>query len=51
METSDSSKRKLYAPIEVAIPKLPGVSKLMVFHGAIPSGSTYDDVIVEKYVG
>lgn len=51
METSDSSKRKLYAPIEVAIPKLPGVSKLMVFHGAIPAGSTYDDVIVEKYVG
>lgn len=51
MATSDSSKQKLYAPIEVAIPKLPGVSKLMVFHGAISAGSTYDDVIVEKYIG
>lgn len=46
-----SSATKLYAPIEVAIPKLPGVSKLMVIHGAIPAGSTYDDVIVEKYIG
>lgn len=40
----------LYAPIEVAIPKLSGVAKLMVFHGGTLF-STYDDVIVEKYIG
>ncbi len=50
-ETAGTSITKLYAPIKVAIPKLPGVSKLMVFHGAILAGSTYDDVIVEKYIG
>ena len=41
----------IYAPLEAAIPKMSGVSKLMFFHGGIAAGSTYDDVIVEKYIG
>ena len=40
-----------YCPLEIAIPKIPGITKLMVSHNAIAAGSTYDDVIVEKYIG
>ena len=40
----------IYAPMEFAIPKR-GVKSVFVSHAAVFLGSTYDDVIVEKYIG
>lgn len=43
--------QRIFGVMEIAIPKYGNPKSLFVFHHAVSIGSTYDDVIVEKYIG
>lgn len=43
--------QRIFGVMEIAIPKYGNPKSLFVSHHAVSIGSTYDDVIVEKYIG